>query len=210
MYDLEKKIIFTHFPKCGGTTIEAAFNWHPNLSQNKEPEYTEFFRKIKHASLTKHAVAIESLGYKLQDFFVFTCVRNPWDIMVSRFFHDKDPGTYRHAPPSLKEQVKHIASLPFDEYVRTILERAQHFLDIKPFIFHNRTNAVNAVIRFENYREDAENIFRKYGVTWPAENYNTHSRPKNSLYKNFYKNPQTKKIVQEAAESFIRYFDYNF
>jgi hypothetical protein len=30
MYDLNRKIIFTHPPKCAGTTIEMYFGWHPN------------------------------------------------------------------------------------------------------------------------------------------------------------------------------------
>lgn len=209
MYDIEKKIIFTHFPKTGGTTIEAGFNWHPNLNVEKGAEYVRYFRKFKHAPLTNHVVALESQGFNIKDFFVFTCVRNPWDIMVSRFFHDKYEGAHLHAYESQREQLKYISSLPFDEYVEVRL-KSKSFLDIKPFIIHGNANLVNASIRFENYKEDAEKIFKKYGVTWPAMNYNTHSRPKNTFYKSFYNNNKTKKLVEDAAESFIKFFGYTF
>ena len=92
MIDLQKKIIFIHPRKTGGTTIESAFGWHPRCYRNetkkeKDPKQT-WFLKFKHASLTQHINTIESLGYKESDFFKFACIRNPWDLMVR--YSDRD------------------------------------------------------------------------------------------------------------------------
>ena len=51
MYDLNKKIIFTHPPKCAGTTIEDLFDWIPKES---DTQGIANYKKIRHSSLEEH------------------------------------------------------------------------------------------------------------------------------------------------------------
>jgi len=66
----DKKIIFIHIPRTGGTSVEEYFQfkhqhgWKPDTAQ--------------HLTLKEY-----SDHYDVEDYFKFTIVRNPWDRLVS-------------------------------------------------------------------------------------------------------------------------------
>jgi hypothetical protein len=196
MIDIDRKIIFTHPQKTGGTTIESAFRWHPKYkSLNHRESYKQFFRQMKHASLSYYICLLNQLGYDYRDFFKFTCVRNPWDAAVSLFFFHKKKG-------------ESIAMGSFDDFLLAIFKYLDCFLDAKFFYFHNGEYKIDYVIRYENYKEDTEKVLRKYGVDW-NENLNTGIKPENLLYKDLY-NEKTKKMVENKAKDLINLFGYKF
>jgi hypothetical protein len=199
MIDFDKKIIFTHYPKCAGTTIEAAFNWHPSCFKKKSKEKrnaTIVFKKFKHASLEQHIRYIEkSSDLSSEQFFKFTCIRNPWDLAVSWYFFQR-------------YNKRKIAQCSFEEYVEKRCKESD-FLNIKPFLFHKNNYSIDYVIRYENYEEDTQKIFDKYKVTW-NKNFNTKSRPPNTPYKNFYNNLNTKNMIEEKSKTMIELFGYKF
>jgi hypothetical protein len=195
MVDFERKIIFTHPQKCGGTTIEGAFKWHPNYVDLKNnPGYEIFFKNYKHASLTQQIQLVESKGYSHKDFFKFSCVRNPWDLIVSWYFFDKYHGFTA-------------AEAGFEDYV---FRRFKHgnILDMTPFFYHNEYYSIEYVIRYENYKKDVQYILDKYEVCW-QDDFNIDSRPKNTPYQNIH-TPKTKDIVYKNAKLLINYFGYDF
>lgn len=195
MIDLNRKIIFTHPQKCGGTTIEAGFGWHPNyVSPEKRLEHTTFFKKFKHASLTEHIKHIELLGHTKNQFFKFACVRNPWDITVSWYFFQKHFG-------------KPIALGSFEDYVINKF-KIGNFLDIKPFLYYNNEYCIDYIIRHENYTEDTQRVFNKFSIEW-KENFNIHTRPENTPYQNIH-TKKTKDLVYEKANQTIELFGYKF
>lgn len=194
MIDLDRKIIFTHPPKTGGTTVESAFRWHPKYVPDS-PRHLTFFRNFKHASLERHVrYAEENLGLRGEDFFKFVCVRNPWDIAVSWYYFDQD---------------KNIISktTTFEEYLNRRCKE-ERFLNIFPFINYKNNFYIDYVIRYENYKEDAEQIFEKYGVDW-NEDFHTHCRPKNTPYQSLY-TPNTRNMIAEKAKGYIDTFGYSF
>jgi hypothetical protein len=196
MFDIKNKIIFTHPQKTGGTTIESAFRWHPKYKTSKDINaYRSFFQMIKHASLSQHIFQLEKLGYNHKDFFKFTCVRNPWDAAVSFYLF-------------FRKEKRQIAMSSFQDFLLEVCSDKDSFLNASFFYFHNGEYCIDYVIRYENYKEDAEKIFKKYGVDW-NENFHTGIRPKNLCYKNFY-NEFTKKIVENKANDLIKLFNYKF
>ena len=208
MIDLDKKIIFTHHPKCGGTTIEAAFGWHPREKRIREKkivesDYIDWFSNIKHAFLEAHVEILKSKNINYKDFFKFTCVRNPWDLMVSRFFHDNRAFDVNDG----------IKKLTFDEYVNRRLHKDRpktaKILNFTPFLFYNNEFCMDYVIRFENYKEDVNKVLKQFNVKWPGMNYNV-SKEKKGHYRTFYKNPKTRKLVEEAGKDVIELFGYEF
>jgi hypothetical protein len=205
MYDITRKVIFTHFPKTGGTTIEAAFGWHPNTNPNKRGDYIQHFKKFKHASLGDHIQALERLGQDHRKFFKFTCVRNPWDIIVSRYFHDQKEGSKETA----SQELKHLSSLSFDDYVQIRL-KYNWMLDVYPFVMHHNEMQMDFVIRYENYKQDSEEIYSRFGVGIPLENYNTKSRPPGTHYRDLFTRRDTIDRVKNAAKTFIDLYGYEF
>ena len=67
------KCIFLHKGRTGGTSIEHSFN---KLMENKEKHLTQ-------------SLAREEYKDNWNDYFIFTTVRNPYDWMVSCYFHNK-------------------------------------------------------------------------------------------------------------------------
>ena len=208
MIDLDKKIIFTHHPKCGGTTIEAAFGWHPREKRIREKkivesDYIDWFSNIKHAFLEAHMEILKDKNLNYKDFFKFTCVRNPWDLMVSRYFHDKHD--FR-VDDSIKK-------LTFDEFVIHRLDKGcskkNKVLNFTPFLFYNNEFCMDYVIRFENYKEDTDKVLKKFNLKLPEKNYNV-SKEKKEHYGAFYKNTKTIKLVEEAGKDVIELFGYEF
>ena len=205
MFDLNRKIIFTHPHKCGGTSIEFSFGWHPKSILNKKDEYIIFFKQFKHSSLTKHIEYIESLGYSKDEFFKFTCVRNPWDIAVSRFHHDKKD---KNVPDFVKK-------MNFDQYIefkykQQIKNKKIKFLNIDTYLYHNNHLCIDYVIKLENFEKDFQLLQEKFGVELPKKKFNFRDKSERDVYQNYYSNPNTKKLVEEAGQFLIKMFDYKF
>jgi len=198
MIDFEKKIIFIHPPKTGGTTIESSFKWHPKYYPSLEgkAEYKKFFIRFKHAHLDEQINYVETLGYKENSFFKFACIRNPWDLMVSLYFFDK----YHKYP---------IADNSFEEYVVGRFNRGPNFLDLLPmFFYHKNEFKIDYVIRYEQYKTDTEAVFIRYGVSW-GDNFHVHIRPKNTPYQEV-NTEVTKDLIYKKAKDVIDYFKYEF
>jgi hypothetical protein len=205
MFDLDRKIIFTHPQKCGGTSIEAAFGWHPKYSTDKSDNYYTLFKTFKHTSLTKHIQHIETLGYSKDDFFKFTCVRNPWDMAVSRFHHDKKD----------KNVSNYVKNMNFDEYIefkcnQQIKNEKIKFLNIDMFVHHKNQLCIDYVIRLENYEKDFKILKEKFKVELPQQHFNYRNKTKDDIYQNYYSNPKTKKLVEEASQTLIKMFGYKY
>ncbi len=66
----ERKIIFVHIPKCGGTSID-----HSEIFEGG-------IRRYGHPSLARFK---EILGPRFAEFRLLTLVRNPWDRLASAF-----------------------------------------------------------------------------------------------------------------------------
>jgi hypothetical protein len=196
MIDIERKIIFTHPQKTGGTTIESAFGWHPkDKPLNYRDSYRNFFLQIKHSSLSYHIYLLNKSEHDYRDFFKFACVRNPWDAAVSFYFFFKKNGM-------------RIALGSFEDFLLEVCKERDSFLDAKFFYFHNGKYEIDYVIRYENYKEDTEKVLKKYGVDW-HENFNTGTRPENLPYQDLY-NEKTKKMVENKAKDLINLFGYKF
>jgi hypothetical protein len=90
----EKKCIFVHIPKTGGTSIEDSI-WGPDWSQRTEEQLwmgvvRPGFNKYQSAGL-QHLLASqirqEAGTTTFAECFSFAFVRNPWDKVVSQFHY---------------------------------------------------------------------------------------------------------------------------
>ena len=91
MISYEKRCIFIHIPKCGGTSIENII-W-PDTEQRTERNLwmgfvSKYHNKYQTGGL-QHLLArqvLEEVGKDVFDsFYKFVIVRNPWDRIVSQF-----------------------------------------------------------------------------------------------------------------------------
>lgn len=220
MFDLSRKIIFTHPQKCAGTTVEGLFGWHPSMCEGgNEPSYIKFFSTWKHASLDNHLNELSLLGEDPLKYFVFSCVRNPWDRAVSLYYHFRimEPARFYMENPNqeLPEWLRVIRESSFDDFVIMRYGEAKrggfNGLATRPFISSKSGRRPDFIIRHENYLEGLRFVAGKFGLDADAAvSFNTDSRPKGKHYREYYSNDQTISMVAEMAKDSIEEFGYEF
>jgi hypothetical protein len=147
----DKKTIFIHIPKTGGTSISL------NLRKTKE------FIKLPH----KHSGIKDVENY--EDINTFAFVRNPYDRLVSAFFWTI---RYREEFALNKEKFSFLeeCDFNFEKFVLEILPRAETkrrvvFKPMHKYICDNKLNIlVKHVGKFEYYNEHKKKIFKKLGL----------------------------------------------
>lgn len=220
MFDVFRKIIFTHPPKCAGTSIEGLFGWHPSTHKDADRiAYLEYFRKWKHASLDNHLNELLLMRQDISKYFVFSCIRNPWDRAVSWYFHNKikEPIKFKKNNPDkvLPGKLKAIQESSFDEFMILDYERVRcggrNMLTTKPFIFSESGRMPNLIIRYENYIDELTTIAVKFDLDMDTmTSLNANLRPKRKHYTEYYSNDRSISLVAKMSEDSIDDFGYKF
>ena len=150
------------------------------------------------------------------NFYKFAFVRNPWDFMVSLFFHFQRLDEVSAPPRSRDVSWKKWVGSSFTEWVKKFLDPDQSF--IKEDDVHLLTQAewlsdkegnllIDFVGKFENLQEDFIKVCDKLNVpvgTLPHKNGTKHNK-----YVDYY-DEETKELVAESFKKDIKIFDYNF
>ena len=79
MINTEDKVIFLHVPKTGGCSVESLL-----VKNNYNPKY-------RHLTLGQMKVPEK----ELDEYTIFTIIRNPWDRVLSNFFYSVGEGRAR-------------------------------------------------------------------------------------------------------------------
>ncbi len=156
-----------------------------------------------------------------QDYFKFSCVRNPWDRLVSCYKSKikSDPGynDIHFQNGIIKGFVKYNlfkAGMPFEDFVEAVLEIPDsesdfHFRSQHNFIFgDNETLLVDFLARFENLKHDYFQLSKTLGVSLPElPKLNTSS---SKHYSSFYHNGKVVKKVSYRYAKDIELLNYKF
>jgi len=223
--DFDRNIIFTHPKKCGGTTIEAAFGWKNRdfqtkmmglLSKSPDRHLKKYAKRVsalygltKHAGMATHVYIAEKFRRGSSDeFFKFTCVRNPWDAAVSLFFFMKY-NRFMSFEDFINSHYAHYLGKP--HYLSYLLEPHYGFLDVEKFLFVGPQYTMDYIIRYETYADDCAWIYNTFDIRPPKKAKHAYSRPAYSKdYKVMYKRDDIIEQVAQLAESSIRLFGYTF
>ena len=213
MYDLNKKFIFTHPHKCGGTSIEDVLGF---LDLRKQKPTTRVF---KHASLKTHIQALVEKQINVKNFFKFSIIRNPWDRVVSFYKHCKyneyDSYMKRNIAPNkqMPQYVVDARNMSFKEFANKYCKT--HFNSdkrTKPFMFFNKEFFLDYVIRLEHLEEDflkiQDRLQIKLDSKLPHKN-NSDLFLERKPYSDYY-DEETKALVEKLFEWDIKKFGYTF
>ena len=211
MYDVNKKFIFTHPPKCGGTSIEDLFGFLK--LREKYPSVNIF----KHASLKAHLEHLTNKGLDVGKFLKFSIIRNPWDRAVSFYNHNKYK-EYNYfineaANKEIPIHVKDSNIMSFKEYVCKYYKNDFNSKTAtKPYMFLEDKFSLDYTLRLENLKED---IFRMkdllqidFDCNIPHRN-NSDEFLTRKPYAQYY-DEQTKNIIATLFEWDIKNFGYDF
>lgn len=80
MFSNKYKFIFIHSQKCGGGSIsEILMNYYGGHN-------FKIVREKQHDNISEY---LKQTIYPITEYYKFGCTRNPWDRMVSLFYHAK-------------------------------------------------------------------------------------------------------------------------
>lgn len=208
-----RRYIFVHIPKTGGTSLALALEARAmkddiligdtEKARKRRGRLTNLNaagRIWKHSTLRDIEGVVETA--EMQDFMVFTMVRNPWDRMLSYYCWLKDQ-TFEHPAVTLARSTtfsgflqdttngKSLQAAPYGSYVTG--PTGVEFCD--------------AYVRLEHLAEDLEPVEDHLGFRLEMPHVNQSKRPKD--YRGVYTNEDADRVAEICAEDIAR-FGYAF
>jgi hypothetical protein len=200
MISLQKHFLFVHIPKTAGNSIQTALRDYSEdqlVALRKEQDGIERFglrnpnyNFKKHSTLAEYRDALGNEQFR--SLYKFSCVRNPWDRMVSYYFTPtQSPETWDRK--KFRKMISKIVSVA--DYLRLDQD------DEDPF-----TN-VDYIMRFENLAEDFRTVCGKVGISAATlPRYNRSNREHYSKYYDY----ELRELVRTQFAAEIERFGYTF
>ena len=166
MISSKKKVVFLHVPKTGGNSIQNILVPYADENLVIRGEHQDGIERFElsnpnSGNLTKHASFSDYkavYGGELSDFYVFCCIRNPFDRLVSYFF-SPHRGKVKWSPSAFRKFVRSGEVKPLEHFLKDP-DTGQY---IKP----------HSIIRFETLQGDFERVCDEIGIprcTLPVRN----------------------------------------
>jgi hypothetical protein len=200
MISLQKRFLFVHIPKTAGNSIQSVLRDYSEdqlVALRKEQDGIERFglrnskyKVKKHSTLSEYhgALGDEQFG----NLYKFTCVRNPWDRMVSYYFTPtQNPETWN------RQKFRTVISkaAPVADYLRLGNGGEDPFAN------------VDYIMRFENLGDDFRAVCAAIGISLSTlPQYNRSSRQHYSKYYD----DELCELVRVRFASEIERFNYRF
>lgn len=236
----QHKFIFSKPRKVAGSSVEVALAKHcgpediitPLLLDEKTDadQVNNYARNdVGYFNHIRPFRIRQEIGRSIWDeYFKFTIVRNPWDMLVSRYFWNKQ-GLQRTTTEilqhlqkkpfsidrwgklavALDRQLRNKVVLPTDDFRAFIQKLHGNVANTKYYFDWKGTPWNDAVIRYEHLDADYKQICERIGIPYePLPQLKTKVRKKQH-YTEFY-DDETREIVAKRFKKEIDYFQYTF
>lgn len=180
------KCIFTHIPKCAGSSI---------------------FESLGGKGFSNHNTLKQDTNKTSKDYFKFTFVRNPWDRFISAYFYfkkygrdgggDVKMGNIVNRYNSFKDFALNFNEIPTTDWVYP------HFKEQINWVCGNH----DFIGKSENLQQDFNIVCDKIGI--PHRNLPHSNRSDHKHYTEYY-DDETRAIVAQTFSKDIQLFGYNF
>jgi hypothetical protein len=198
MISLQKRFLFVHIPKTGGNSIQAVLRQYSEQEIVAHPHQDGIERfgvrdpkyKIKkHSPLRAYRDALGDEQFS--KLYKFTCIRNPWDRMVSYYF---TPGRQRKWNAQ-EFEIFILQTKPATEYLRLDMSETDPFSN------------VDRLIRFEKLDEDFRSLCTDLRI--PPADLPKYNRSERQHYSKYYDH-KLREIVRKRFAAEIAAFNYTF
>ena len=210
MISHDKKCIFIHIPKCGGTSVEDVI-WPKEQGRTEEDLWMGFVSRFENKYQTgglQHLLAWqvrEEVGRNVfRAYFKFAFVRNPWDRVVSQF-------AYMQRRPDLMDYVGMTSNTEFKAYLELIRlkEHVQWMPQVQFLLDHDGSLLVDRIGRLESFNEDCAQIFDALGLT--LDQLPGHAnRSKRQAFQYYYSDIEAVEVVADMFAEDISFLGYEF
>jgi len=203
MLSLEHKFLFVHIPKTGGNSIQQALidysedrivlANHFQDGVNRFGIYSPNIPSRKHSAINDYASMLDREIFN--DIFKFSCVRNPWDRLISFYFSPHN-GVKTWDRDMFISLVKRVS--PMIDYLRvhnTGINRAKSSIDI------------DYIIRYESLQDDFDAVCDKLEL--PRRSLPHRNKSDHNYYSEYYDDALLKMVSNLFAKD-IELFRYDF
>jgi hypothetical protein len=209
MFDIKRKIYFIHIPKTAGqSVIKLVFTDNLNkrlllgngkaMSEDRDTNYYH----LTYQELFDRGHATEE---KMEPYYLFTVVRNPWARAVSQWAY----GRYDNLDfPTFVDLVvnEDYAQLHPGTRFKGDREVFQYCRPQSDYIYYNGKRIVENIMKVENLEEDFKIVREKYGITEELPRIN---RSRHKDFRDYYTDELIEKVGDYYAKD-VDNFGYTF
>jgi len=218
MISHQKKFIFIHIPRTGGTHL---CDFLLPYCDEESLKFSPFGKdEHQHATLLEY---VDYYGKEILDYTIFSIVRNPWDRALSLSLKHNDgifdrehfrkvvyhPYRYSHYPHS--HFTFFLKKIPLDPDGKPQIYKAFH-----PFTSSEEMQVLYELfhwpyfLQFEDYVEDVTQIFDKLDIKYDIEKLKTKSNSTSHKHYSHYYDDDEKEAIAYACALDLQMFGYTF
>jgi len=207
----EKKFIYIHIPKTGGSSLQHIFNNYKNnvntFIGNKIKGHITFYQTVE--NLINHNLTPSSYIY-------LTLIRNPWDRMISLYFYIKQYPVINHGMGELQNKILK-KTMSFYDFIDFNVNMKKTTFGVPPTLLSSQSNYIknynndiklNYILKLEDGNNGIKNMLNKenisINISLPHINKSLHKD-----YISYYNNEYMNKIY-EWEKTLIDTYNYTF
>ena len=193
MISKNKKFVFIHIPKTGGSSIEKCLKKYSTdkitgNENNVQVICNKTNNNYKHATLQQHK---NIYGDIISDYFKFTVIRNPWDRLIS-LWHWGGNGNFNKKK--------------FINKIKTRSKEQGAWAPMVNYICKDNKILVDKIVRFENLDKEFHQTMNKMDIKITLPHIN---KTKHRNYTSYY-DDELKTIIEQYYKKDIELFNYKF
>ncbi len=196
----DRKLAFVHIQKTGGSTLDRLLRAHVH--------------DMRMVGQSRHEFALRGARElpNWDEYFRFAFVRNPWSRLVSWY---SMVTKFRRSGNELWRYVRDNSS-NFEEFIRFCTDEVKISEGVYYSFAYNQLDyvtdengalLVDFIGRLENFDEDVQKVFGRFGIE--VETVPHRNRSRHTHYSAFY-TPELEEIVRERFKRDIDHFGYEF
>lgn len=220
------KFIFLSKPKCASEAIREKLDIFSDIAS------TDSYPYHHHTTAFELKMHFQTMGWEWKNYFTFTTVRNPWDMIVSLYHYGKPDlnGLYWWEEQRFGLKRNPDSKIGFEEWViSNNIAKSWHMYKILNGEFrkgiwtndfslytldnyirdYNNHVLVDKVITTENLNQEMQDILMKLNLPVDHTVQKTNTSKRKKEYQDYYTDISKKKIAQEF-ESDIEFGKYVF
>ena len=210
MISHDKKCIFIHIPKCGGTSIEDVI-WPKDGGRTEKDLWMGFVTRFENKYQTgglQHLLAWQvrdEVGHDVFGaYYKFAFVRNPWDRIVSQF-------SYMQQRPDLMDYLGMTSETEFKSYLELIRlkEHVQWMPQVRFLLDHDGSILVDRIGRLEVFDYDCAQIFADLGLKFGHLPGHV-NQSKRQAFQYYYSDSEAIESVADMFAEDINFLGYQF
>jgi len=216
------KFIFLSKPRCASTTIRLILDPFSDVLSSSTPPFHH------HTTALVLKTYFDKAGWKWEDYFVFTTVRNPWEMIVSYYtffkpdinglynFEQKRDGFY-YQPDKLatfndwviSATTYHRLAYLNGDYIYNSWVKGFSKLTLSNTINDaNGISLVNRILKVEEIRGSLTELLNSLGIY--SKNLQSHLNNSNHSNYHDYYTSKTKEVIEKQFAADIYYGKYEF